>query len=43
MKVEEYGNKPIWLKLKPFKVKRGFIPLYISQGCFNGSMKDLLA
>jgi len=43
MRVEEYGRKPIWLRIKKLFVrKQGFIPLYISQGCFKG-MKELLA
>ena len=42
MQVTEYGKKPFLLRIKKlFKVKRGFIPLYISKGCFSG-MKELL-
>jgi len=40
--VEKYGKKPLLLKIpKIFRVRKGFIPLYISRGCFSG-MKELL-
>jgi len=42
LEVKEYGKKSIWLKIpKIFRVRKGFIPLFISRGCFTG-MKDLL-
>lgn len=42
LKVEEYGKKHWSLKIpKLFKRKKGFLPLFISQGCFKG-FKEIL-
>ena len=40
--MKTYGKKSIWLKLpKLFRVRKGFIPLFISLGCFS-EQKELL-
>ena len=42
LEVEKYGKKPLLLKLpKIFRVRKGFLPLCISRGCFNG-FKEIL-
>jgi len=43
LKVVSYGTKPVWLKIKKlFKVRRHYIPLCISRGCFAGSNKEMV-
>jgi len=42
MEIREYGSKPLILRLKRlFRRKQGFIPLYISSGCFAGKNKEM--
>ena len=37
LKVKTYGKKPFWLKIpKLVRRKGGYIPLFISLGCFKG-------
>ncbi len=43
MEILEYGTKPVWLKIKKlFKVRRGYMLMYISRGCFAGSNKEMV-
>ena len=43
MEIIEYGTKPIWLKIKKlFKVRRHYIPMYISRGCFAGKNREMV-